>query len=154
MRGALMGLWPLCPVEAFMTLVLIACPPFQVTSQDKAPTVIRKAMDKHNLDEDEPEDYELVQIISEDHSKSDSRTPGQGQRGRSTPSCAPGPRPETLERTVAGKWDMAPIATCLGAALDGHPGSPHCPSICWASPSKMQELRKAHWGLLEGTLSG
>ncbi|XP_073909008.1 ral guanine nucleotide dissociation stimulator isoform X3 [Castor canadensis] len=37
-----------------------------VTSQDKAPTVIRKAMDKHNLDEDEPEDYELVQIISED----------------------------------------------------------------------------------------
>lgn len=41
-----------------------------MTSQDKAPTVIRKAMDKHNLDEDEPEDYELVQIISEDHSKS------------------------------------------------------------------------------------
>ncbi|KAK7797580.1 hypothetical protein U0070_027241 [Myodes glareolus] len=38
-----------------------------VTNQDKAPTVIRKAMDKHNLDEDEPEDYELVQIISEDH---------------------------------------------------------------------------------------
>ncbi|GAB1286147.1 Ral guanine nucleotide dissociation stimulator [Apodemus speciosus] len=38
-----------------------------VTSQDKAPTVIRKAMDKHNLDEDEPDDYELVQIISEDH---------------------------------------------------------------------------------------
>uniref|UniRef100_A0A8C9A5C7 Ral guanine nucleotide dissociation stimulator n=1 Tax=Prolemur simus TaxID=1328070 RepID=A0A8C9A5C7_PROSS len=37
-----------------------------VTSQDKAPAVIRKAMDKHNLDEDEPEDYELVQIISED----------------------------------------------------------------------------------------
>ncbi|XP_070374550.1 ral guanine nucleotide dissociation stimulator isoform X3 [Equus asinus] len=37
-----------------------------VTSQDKAPAVIRKAMDKHNLDEDEPEDYELVQIISDD----------------------------------------------------------------------------------------
>ncbi|XP_058158114.1 ral guanine nucleotide dissociation stimulator isoform X2 [Dasypus novemcinctus] len=37
-----------------------------VTSQDKAPTVIRKALDKHHLDEDEPEDYELVQIISED----------------------------------------------------------------------------------------
>ncbi|XP_064147320.1 ral guanine nucleotide dissociation stimulator isoform X5 [Loxodonta africana] len=37
-----------------------------VTSQDKAPTVIRKAMDKHNLDDDEPDDYELVQIISED----------------------------------------------------------------------------------------
>ncbi|XP_026960210.1 ral guanine nucleotide dissociation stimulator isoform X1 [Sagmatias obliquidens] len=38
----------------------------QVTSQDKAPAVIRKAMDKHNLDEDEPEDYELVQVISDD----------------------------------------------------------------------------------------
>ncbi|XP_040488059.1 ral guanine nucleotide dissociation stimulator isoform X3 [Ursus maritimus] len=37
-----------------------------VTSQDKAPAVIRKAMDKHNLDEDEPDDYELVQVISED----------------------------------------------------------------------------------------
>ncbi|XP_049629954.1 ral guanine nucleotide dissociation stimulator isoform X3 [Suncus etruscus] len=37
-----------------------------VTSQDKAPTVIRKAMDKHNLDEEEPDDYELVQVISED----------------------------------------------------------------------------------------
>ncbi|KAB0407147.1 hypothetical protein E2I00_004304, partial [Balaenoptera physalus] len=38
----------------------------QVTSQDKAPAVIRKAMDKHNLDADEPEDYELVQVISDD----------------------------------------------------------------------------------------
>ncbi|XP_055002546.1 ral guanine nucleotide dissociation stimulator isoform X2 [Sorex araneus] len=37
-----------------------------VTSQDKAPAVIRKAMDKHNLDEEEPDDYELVQVISED----------------------------------------------------------------------------------------
>eukprot|EP00070_Physeter_catodon_P033355 XP_028340249.1 ral guanine nucleotide dissociation stimulator isoform X3 [Physeter catodon] len=37
-----------------------------VTSQDKAPAVIRKAMDKHNLDEDEPEDYELVQVLSDD----------------------------------------------------------------------------------------
>ncbi|XP_007453157.1 PREDICTED: ral guanine nucleotide dissociation stimulator [Lipotes vexillifer] len=37
-----------------------------VTSQDKAPAVIRKAMDKHNLDDDEPEDYELVQVISDD----------------------------------------------------------------------------------------
>ncbi|KAM4876313.1 ral guanine nucleotide dissociation stimulator [Thomomys bottae] len=37
-----------------------------VTSQDKAPTVIRKAMDKHHLDEEDPEDYELVQVISED----------------------------------------------------------------------------------------
>ncbi|XP_015989421.2 ral guanine nucleotide dissociation stimulator isoform X6 [Rousettus aegyptiacus] len=37
-----------------------------VTSQDKAPAVIRKAMDKHNLDEDEPDHYELVQVISDE----------------------------------------------------------------------------------------
>lgn len=71
-------------------------------------------MDKHNLDEDEPEDYELVQIISEDHSKSDS---GQWQSSRSAPSSAPGPRPEALESTVAGV-DVVPTATWLGAALD------------------------------------
>ncbi|GCC40085.1 hypothetical protein chiPu_0024091, partial [Chiloscyllium punctatum] len=37
-----------------------------VTSQDKTPVVIRKAMAKHNLDGDRPEEYELVQIIAED----------------------------------------------------------------------------------------
>uniref|UniRef100_A0A8D0DK06 Ral guanine nucleotide dissociation stimulator n=1 Tax=Salvator merianae TaxID=96440 RepID=A0A8D0DK06_SALMN len=37
-----------------------------VTSQDKTPVVIRKAMAKHNLDGDQPEDYELIQIISEE----------------------------------------------------------------------------------------
>lgn len=37
-----------------------------VTSQDKAPAVIRKAMDKHHLDEEQPEHYELVQVISEE----------------------------------------------------------------------------------------
>ncbi|XP_074871783.1 ral guanine nucleotide dissociation stimulator isoform X2 [Carettochelys insculpta] len=37
-----------------------------VTSQDKTPVVIRKAMAKHNLDGDRPEDYELVQVISEE----------------------------------------------------------------------------------------
>lgn len=37
-----------------------------VTSQDKTPVVIRKAMAKHNLDGDRPEDYELIQIISEE----------------------------------------------------------------------------------------
>ncbi|XP_009320443.1 PREDICTED: ral guanine nucleotide dissociation stimulator [Pygoscelis adeliae] len=37
-----------------------------VTSQDKTPVVIRKAMAKHNLDGDRPEDYELVQIIWEE----------------------------------------------------------------------------------------
>eukprot|EP00069_Balaena_mysticetus_P006660 bmy_05383T0 len=42
------------------------CCIIRVTSQDKAPAVIRKAMDKHNLDADEPEDYELVQVISDD----------------------------------------------------------------------------------------
>lgn len=37
-----------------------------VTSQDKTPIVIRKAMAKHNLDGERAEDYELVQIISEE----------------------------------------------------------------------------------------
>ncbi|TRZ02200.1 hypothetical protein DNTS_030431 [Danionella cerebrum] len=35
-----------------------------VTSQDKTPGVIRKAMVKHNLDNDQPEDYELFQRVS------------------------------------------------------------------------------------------
>ncbi|XP_026550043.1 ral guanine nucleotide dissociation stimulator-like, partial [Notechis scutatus] len=43
-----------------------------VTSQDKTPVVIRKAMAKHNLDGDRPEDYELIQIISEDRGTEDS----------------------------------------------------------------------------------
>ncbi|KAI1882444.1 hypothetical protein AGOR_G00250800 [Albula goreensis] len=37
-----------------------------VTSQDKTPAVIRKAMVKHNLDRERPEEYELLQRISED----------------------------------------------------------------------------------------
>ncbi|KAG5834938.1 hypothetical protein ANANG_G00266850 [Anguilla anguilla] len=37
-----------------------------VTSQDKTPAVIRKAMVKHNLDRERPEDYELLQRISEE----------------------------------------------------------------------------------------
>uniref|UniRef100_A0A672L1V1 Ral guanine nucleotide dissociation stimulator n=1 Tax=Sinocyclocheilus grahami TaxID=75366 RepID=A0A672L1V1_SINGR len=37
-----------------------------VTSQDKTPTVVRKAMIKHNLDRERAEDYELVQKISEE----------------------------------------------------------------------------------------
>ncbi|XP_075041440.1 ral guanine nucleotide dissociation stimulator isoform X10 [Mixophyes fleayi] len=37
-----------------------------VTSQDKTPVVIRKAMAKHNLDGERVEEYELVQIISEE----------------------------------------------------------------------------------------
>ncbi|KAL4609569.1 ral guanine nucleotide dissociation stimulator-like isoform X1 [Arapaima gigas] len=37
-----------------------------VTSQDKTPAVIRKAMVKHNLDRERPEEYELLQKISEE----------------------------------------------------------------------------------------
>ncbi|XP_072286078.1 ral guanine nucleotide dissociation stimulator isoform X2 [Pyxicephalus adspersus] len=37
-----------------------------VTSQDKTPVVILKAMAKHNLDGERAEDYELVQIVSEE----------------------------------------------------------------------------------------
>lgn len=39
---------------------------FQLTSQDKTPAVIQRAMLKHNLDADPAEEYELVQVISED----------------------------------------------------------------------------------------
>lgn len=38
----------------------------QLTSQDKTPAVIQRAMLKHNLDSDPAEEYELVQVISED----------------------------------------------------------------------------------------
>ncbi|KAG8011745.1 Ral guanine nucleotide dissociation stimulator [Nibea albiflora] len=41
-------------------------PLIQVTSQDKTPAVIRKAMIKHNLEREKTEDYELMQKISED----------------------------------------------------------------------------------------
>ncbi|XP_007426354.1 ral guanine nucleotide dissociation stimulator-like 1 [Python bivittatus] len=37
-----------------------------LTSQDKTPAVIQRAMLKHNLESDPAEDYELVQVISED----------------------------------------------------------------------------------------
>ncbi|XP_042158555.1 ral guanine nucleotide dissociation stimulator isoform X2 [Oncorhynchus tshawytscha] len=37
-----------------------------VTSQDKTPAVVRKAMVKHNLDRERAEDYELLQKISEE----------------------------------------------------------------------------------------
>ena len=38
----------------------------QVTSQDKTPAVVRKAMIKHNLEREKAEDYELMQKISEE----------------------------------------------------------------------------------------
>ncbi|XP_053359944.1 ral guanine nucleotide dissociation stimulator-like 1 isoform X1 [Clarias gariepinus] len=37
-----------------------------LTSQDKTPAVISRAMAKHNLDEEQAEAYELVQVISDD----------------------------------------------------------------------------------------
>ncbi|XP_074763144.1 ral guanine nucleotide dissociation stimulator-like 1 isoform X2 [Athene noctua] len=37
-----------------------------LTSQDKTPAVLQRAMLKHNLESDAAEDYELVQVISED----------------------------------------------------------------------------------------
>lgn len=37
-----------------------------LTSQDKTPAVIQRAMSKHNLESDPAEEYELVQVISED----------------------------------------------------------------------------------------
>ena len=37
-----------------------------MTSQDKTPGVIRKAMAKHNLDKEKTEDYELLQKVSEE----------------------------------------------------------------------------------------
>ncbi|XP_077188745.1 ral guanine nucleotide dissociation stimulator-like 1 isoform X2 [Paroedura picta] len=37
-----------------------------LTNQDKTPTVIQRAMLKHNLESDSVKDYELVQVISED----------------------------------------------------------------------------------------
>ncbi|XP_034977353.1 ral guanine nucleotide dissociation stimulator-like 1 isoform X2 [Zootoca vivipara] len=37
-----------------------------LTSQDKTPAVIQRAMLKHNLESDPAQDYELVQVISED----------------------------------------------------------------------------------------
>uniref|UniRef100_A0A8B9SNW5 Ral guanine nucleotide dissociation stimulator like 1 n=1 Tax=Anas platyrhynchos TaxID=8839 RepID=A0A8B9SNW5_ANAPL len=37
-----------------------------LTSQDKTPAVIQRAMLKHNLESDTAEEYELVQVISED----------------------------------------------------------------------------------------
>ncbi|XP_051986286.1 ral guanine nucleotide dissociation stimulator-like [Xyrauchen texanus] len=45
-----------------------------VTSQDKTPVVIRRAMDKHHLESEKSEDYELLQIASkqQEHRMSDN----------------------------------------------------------------------------------
>lgn len=39
---------------------------FQITNQDRIPDVTQRALLKHNLEPDAVEDYELVQVISED----------------------------------------------------------------------------------------
>lgn len=42
------------------------CFSVQLTSQDKTPAVISRAMAKHNLEGEEAADYELVQVISDE----------------------------------------------------------------------------------------
>ncbi len=42
------------------------CLSMQLTSQDKTPAVISRAMAKHNLEGEQAADYELVQVISEE----------------------------------------------------------------------------------------
>lgn len=56
-----------------------ACSTIQVTSQDKTPAVIRKAMIKHNLEREKTEDYELMQKISEDKGKDELNTAALSQ---------------------------------------------------------------------------
>ena len=43
--------------------------PDQVTCQDRAPVVIRRALQEHLLNEEDPEDFELLQSLSEHKSK-------------------------------------------------------------------------------------
>ena len=111
-----------------------------MTSQDKAPAVIRKAMDKHNLDEDEPEDYELVQVISDDRSKSGpagwvlewGRSRGRGE--------SPCPRPATPEGPTRVKAGFAQTLTCPRSPYGPHwpLGPVSCPSLVtysqWETP--------------------
>lgn len=50
----------------FIEDVLHHCFSMQLTSQDKTPAVISRAMAKHNLEGEQAADYELVQVISEE----------------------------------------------------------------------------------------
>jgi hypothetical protein len=64
----------------------------QLTSQDKTPAVIQRAMSKHNLESDPAEEYELVQVISED----------KGRRALHDSRCQPHAHPAqvlTAERS-------------------------------------------------------
>ncbi|KAL4634740.1 ral guanine nucleotide dissociation stimulator-like 1 [Arapaima gigas] len=45
---------------------MTAFPCSKLTSQDKTPAVISRAMTKHHLEDEPAEKYELVQVISED----------------------------------------------------------------------------------------
>lgn len=45
----------------------------QLTNQDKTPTVVSRAMAKHNLETEPEEGYELVQVISEERGKNNKQ---------------------------------------------------------------------------------
>jgi len=52
----------------------------QVTCHDRAPVVIRRALELHLLTQEKPEEYELGQIISHRQSKWDNQmTESKGQ---------------------------------------------------------------------------
>lgn len=89
-------------------------------------------MDKHNLDEDEPDDYELVQIISEDHSKSVKL------QARACPST----KARTLESTAAAECGHGAHKKLLAAL--GTQGLLPAPASAAGPPHKRQGLgRKA-----------
>jgi hypothetical protein len=48
--------------------------PPQLTSQDKTPAVISRAVAKHNLESEPGEGYELVQVISDERGTTFSLT--------------------------------------------------------------------------------
>lgn len=98
-----------------------------MTSQDKAPAVIRKAMDKHNLDGDEPEQYELVQVISDERSK---LGPGDWPWWEAQPRApGPGPHPQNAGSRVGA-------ASVHTRTCPGQPWTFPCrlttPLGCWA----------------------
>lgn len=97
-----------------------------MTSQDKAPAVIRKAMDKHNLDGDAPEHYELVQVISDERSKLGLTAWVTGAGGSPTLQ-AWAHVPRTWGSSAGAGFVHTP--TCPRAARDT-PVSPRCPR--WA----------------------
>lgn len=69
-------------------------------------------MDKHNLDEDEPEAYELAQMISEDHSESVKLSSNPGQCEEPVSTTYPSSKARTLESTVAAKCGHGAHASC------------------------------------------